>query len=69
MFWNSFLSLLHSQGPPLMIASMINISNLTYDTPLFYASSVLSIIILVFLGIAIVLEVYVIHQHKGGYEL
>ena len=44
-----------------MIASMINISSLTFDTPLTYASSVISIIILVFLALAIALETYVIH--------
>ena len=69
LFWNSFLSFLHSQGPPLMIASMINISNLTFDSPLSYASSVLSIIILVSVAIAIVLEIYVIYQHKDRYHL
>jgi hypothetical protein len=60
---------MHSQGPPLMIASMINISNLNFDSPLSYASSVLSIIILVFIAIAIILEIYVIYQHKGRYHL
>ena len=60
---------MHSQGPPLMIASMINISNLTFDSAFSYASSVLSIIILVLIAIAIVLEIYVIHQNKGGYQL
>jgi hypothetical protein len=60
---------LHSQGPPLMISSMINISSLAFDTPLTYASSVISIIILVFLVIAVVLETYVIHQHRGSYQV
>jgi magnesium-transporting ATPase (P-type) len=69
VFWNSFLSLLHSQGPPLMIASMINISSLNYDTQLFTASSFLSIIILVFLALAIALETYVIYKYHGRYEL
>jgi hypothetical protein len=40
-----------------MIASMIYFNNLTYDTPLSYASSVLSIMILVCIVIAIVLEI------------
>ena len=52
-----------------MIASMINISSLTYNTPFTYASSVLSIIILVFLAVAIALETYVIYVHQGRYHL
>ena len=52
-----------------MISSMINISSLSFDTPLTYASSVISIIILVFLAIALVFETYVIHQHRGSYQV
>jgi hypothetical protein len=53
-----------------MIASMINISSpLNYDTPLTYESYVLSIIIIVFLAIAIALETYVIYKHRGRYHL
>jgi hypothetical protein len=52
-----------------MIASMINLNNLTYDTSLSHASSILSIIILVCIAIAIVLETYVIRKYKGRYEL
>jgi hypothetical protein len=48
-----------------MIACMINISSLNYDTPLNSASSVLSIIILVLLALAIALEAYVIHKNHG----
>jgi hypothetical protein len=69
LFWNSFLSLLHSQVSPLMIASMINLNNLTYDTSLSHTSSVLSITIIVFIAIAIVLEIYVIRKHNGRYQL
>jgi hypothetical protein len=50
-----------------MIASMINISSLNYDTPLNYESSVLSIIILMFLAIAIALETYVIYKNQDRY--
>jgi hypothetical protein len=52
-----------------MIASMINISSLKYDTTLNYESSVLSIIILVFLSISIALETYVIYIYHDRYEL
>jgi sugar phosphate permease len=52
-----------------MIASMINISSLNYDTTLNYESSVLSVIILVFLAISIALEIYVIYKHQDRYEL
>ena len=53
-----------------MIASMINISSpLNYDTPLTYESYVLSIIIIVFLAIAIALETYVIYKYSGRYNL
>ena len=69
LFWNSFLSLFHSQGPPLMIACMINISTVNYETQLTTASSVLSIIIVVFLALAIAFETYVIHKHRGSYHI
>ena len=52
-----------------MIASMINISDLIYDTPLKYASSVLSILILVILASATGFEIYVIRSFKGKYHL
>jgi hypothetical protein len=52
LFWNGSLGLLHSQAPPLLIACMINISYLYYDTPLKYACSVLSIVIHVILAIS-----------------
>jgi hypothetical protein len=52
-----------------MIASMINLTSLNYDTTLNYESSVLSIIILVFLAISIALEIYVIYKHHDRYEL
>jgi hypothetical protein len=52
-----------------MIASMINIGHLKYDTPLKYASSVLSIAILVILAISKGFEIYVIHKHKEKYHL
>ena len=48
---------------------MINISDLNYDTPFKYASSVLSIVILVILAIAIGFEIYMIHTYKGRYHL
>jgi hypothetical protein len=69
LFWNGSLSLLHSQASPLMIASIINISDLNYETPFKYASSVLSIVILVFLVVATGFEIYVIRTHKGRYHL
>jgi len=52
-----------------MIASIINITDLNYDTPFKYASSVLSIVILVILAIATGFEIYVIRTHKGKYHL
>jgi hypothetical protein len=69
LFWNGSLGLLHSQTPPLMIASMINISDLNFDEPFKFASSVLSIVIIVILALAIGLEIYVIHANKGRYQL
>ena len=51
-----------------MIACMINISSLNFDNSLNSASSVLSIIILMFLALAIALETYVIYKHHGQYE-
>ena len=52
-----------------MIASIINISDLNYDDPIKYASSVLSIVIIVILAISICLEIYVIRINKGRYHL
>ena len=52
-----------------MIASMINISDLNYDGPFKYASSVLSIMMIVILAIAIGFEINVIRTYKGGYHL
>jgi hypothetical protein len=69
LFWNGSLGILHSQAPPLMIASIINISDLIYDTPFKYASSVLSIVILVILAIATGFEINVIRSYKGKYHL
>jgi hypothetical protein len=69
LFWNGTLRLLHSQAPPLMIASIINISDLNYNDPIKYASSVLSIVIPVILAIAVGLEIYVIRINKGSYHL
>jgi hypothetical protein len=69
LFWNGSLGLLHSQAPPLMIASIINISDLNYDGPFKYASSVLSFMMIVILVIAIGFEINVIRIHKGGYHL
>jgi hypothetical protein len=69
LFWNGSLGLLHSQAPPLMIASFINISDINLDTPFKFASSVLSIVALVMLAIATSIEIYVIRTHKGNYEL
>jgi hypothetical protein len=51
-----------------MIATMINISELNYEVPIKYDSSVLSIVLLVVLAIAIVLEIYVISEYKGRYD-
>ena len=47
---------------------MINISQLDYDTPIKYASSVISIVMIVLLVIALRLEIKVIHKHHGDYE-
>jgi hypothetical protein len=47
---------------------MINISQLDYDTPIKYASSVISIVMIVLLVIALMLEIKVIHKHHGDYE-
>ena len=69
LFWNGSLGLLHSQAPPLMIASIINISDLNFDTPFKFASSVLSIVALVVLAIAAGVEILVIRAHKGNYQL
>jgi len=69
LFWNGNLALLHTQAPPLIVACMINITDLNYDTPFKYAFSVLSIVILVLLAIAIGFEIYVIHAYKGRYQL
>jgi hypothetical protein len=52
-----------------MIACIINLSSLTYDNSLFYASSVLSIILLAILSLALALETYVIYKHRGIYHL
>jgi hypothetical protein len=52
-----------------MIASIINISDVNFDSPFKYASSVLSIVILVMLSLAIGFEMNVIHKHKGRYHL
>ena len=60
---------MHSQAPPLMIASIINIYDLNYDEPIKYASSFLSIMILVILAIAVGLEIFVIRINKGRYHL
>ena len=69
LFWNGPLALLHSQAPPLMIASIININELNFDTPFKFASSVLSIVILVVLAIALCIEIYLIRAHNGRYQL
>jgi hypothetical protein len=68
LFWAGSLALLNSQAPPVMIATMINISELNYETPSKYDSSVLSIVLFVMLAVAIVLEIYVISEHKGRYH-
>ena len=68
LFWNGSLGLLHSQAPPLMIASIINISDLNLDSPFKFASSVLSIVALVMLAIATGIEIYVVRSHKANYQ-
>jgi hypothetical protein len=52
-----------------MIASIINISDLCFDTPFKSASSILSIVALALLFIATVIEIFVIRAHKGNYQL
>jgi hypothetical protein len=69
LFWNGSLGLFHSQAPPLMIASIINISNLNFDTPFKHFSTVLSIVALLLLGIITGIEIYVIRANKGKYHL
>jgi hypothetical protein len=68
LFWNGSFALLHSQAPPLIIAIIINISDLTYDLPIKYASSVISLVLLVTISIAIGIEIYVIRTKIGRYE-
>jgi hypothetical protein len=52
-----------------MIASIINISDLNFDSPIKYASSILSIVALVLLAITTGIEIYVIRSHEGRYQL
>jgi hypothetical protein len=52
-----------------MIASIINISDLNFTTTFNYASSVLSIVVLVVLAITTGIEIYVIRANKGRYQL
>ena len=51
-----------------MIASIINISDLNFDTSFKYASSVLSIVALVLLAIATGIEIKVIRANQGRYQ-
>ena len=51
-----------------MISSIINISNLNFDTPIQYASSVISIVALSIILIIIAIEISVISRHKGRYQ-
>ena len=52
-----------------MIASIINISDLNFETLFKFASSVLSIVALVGLATATSFEIYVIRAQKGRYQL
>ena len=52
-----------------MIASIINITDLNFDTIFKYASSVLSIMILIICALATGFEIYVINKHYGRYQL
>ena len=52
-----------------MIASIININELNFDTSFKFASSVLSIVALVMLGLASGIEIYIIRANKGNYQL
>ena len=67
LFWNGSIIFLHSQVSPQMIASIINISDLNFDTPFKYASSVLSIVVLVTHAIAIGIELYIIRANQEKY--
>ena len=70
LFWNGSIALLHSQGPPLMIASIINLSDLKFSgARINSASSALAIVLLALLALAFASEVYVIHVHRGAYHL
>ena len=68
LFWNGSLSFFHSQFPPLMIASVINFRQLSYETPISLASSLFSLGILAALSIAYGLEVYAIRKFSGEKE-
>jgi hypothetical protein len=50
-----------------MIASLVNISRLTFNEPFNYASSVLAIVFLVLLALASLLEACVIRKHQANY--
>jgi hypothetical protein len=52
-----------------MIASMINIIDLNFDSPLKYASSFLSIVVLAALALATCIEIYLIRAHIGKYQV
>lgn len=52
-----------------MIASIINISDLNFDSPLKYSSSFLSIVVLATLALATCIEIYVIRAYIGKYQL
>jgi len=52
-----------------MIASMINISDLNFETPFKFSSSILSIVALGVLAMATGIEIYLIRVHKGRYQI
>jgi hypothetical protein len=51
-----------------MIAAFINISDLNYDMPILYASSVISLTIILTVAIVTGIEIYVIRAIKGIYQ-
>jgi hypothetical protein len=57
LFWNGSFALFHSQAPPLLIGAIINISDLNYELPIRYASSVISVVMLVSIAILTGLEI------------
>ena len=52
-----------------MIAAIINISDLNYDSPIKYSSSVISFVMIVTIAITTGIEIYLIRANNGRYHL